>query len=170
MSEGKEIDIRAVPGVRVFVAREEALIALNPASADVRVETSQRLGILLPPVVTQSCERAKTWTISGSHKTASNGKAAVRLDRFLACAPSAIDGSSGRNYLGSRPSFTATPEAAEPVFLTCTIDATPSPQGFFPPQLAVTVTVMSWRHDGTAAPDTAFSWIAIAREANEIGG
>jgi hypothetical protein len=172
MNDTIEIKVPAIPGIRDIVLREEALVSLNSASADVRVETVYPLISRIPPPppqVSSSCDKARTWTFSGSHMTGANGTVEIHLNKFLDCIPAVIDGVIYSNYIGSRPSFTATPESEEPVFLTCTIDvrALQPPQGqvFLPQALDVTIKVRSWKHDGTPAPNVAFNWIAIANTA-----
>jgi hypothetical protein len=104
------------------------------------------------------------------------------LNKFLDCLPGVIKdvvvgqndlpvagGVIYSNYIGSRPNFTATPESEEPVFVTCTIDATalqpPQGQAFLPQALDIKIKVRSWKHDGTPAPNVTFNWIAIAKTA-----
>lgn len=169
MSHTIEIKVPDTIAISQIVLREEALVSLNSASADVRVETVYPQILRIPeppPQVTSSCDRARTWTFSGSHMTGANGTVEIYLNKFLDCIPVAIDGVLYFTYIGSRPNFTATPESEEPVLLTCTIDARPlqPPQGqaFLPQALDVTIKVTSWKHDGTPAPNVTFNWIAIA--------
>ena len=124
MNETIEITVPNVPGIRDIVLREGVLISLNDASADVRVETVYPLITPIPPPplqVTSSCDRARTWTFSGSQMTGGNGTVEIRLNKFLDCIPAAIEGVIYSNYIGSRPHFVATPESKEAVFLTCNI-------------------------------------------------
>lgn len=172
MPETIDIKVPAIPGIRNIVLREEALVSLNSASADVRVETVYPLISRVPPTppqVTSSCDRARTWTFSGSHMTGANGTVEIHLNKFLNCITSSIDGVIYSNYIGSTPNFTATPESEAAVFLTCTIDvrALQPPQGqvFIPQALDIKIKVRSWQPDGTAAPNVPFNWIAIARVA-----
>lgn len=170
MNDNNELRVPRIPGIREIVLREQAFVSLNNSSADVRVETVYQLTQipLPPPQVTSSCDGARTWTFSGGHMTGANGQVEIHLNKFLDCVPASIEGVLSSNYIGSRPNFTATPETEEPIFLTCTIDATilqpPQGQVFLPQQaLDVIVRVRSWRHDGTTAPNITFNWIAIAR-------
>ncbi len=181
-----KIEFEVPAGLRIppeIVLREGALVSLNSASADVRVETVFRLRRLgEPPQVISACDKASTWTFSGNHMTGDDGTVEIHLNKFLDCIPTtirdvvvgqndqpAVDSLLYSNYIGSRPNFTATPESEEPVFLTCSIDviALQPPQGqvFFPQALDVKVTVRSWKHDGTSAPKVTFNWIAITRTA-----
>jgi hypothetical protein len=88
------VRVPSVPGIRQIVLREQALVTLNSSSADVRVETVYQLTQipLPPPTVTSSCEGARTWILSGSHKTGDNGLAEIHLNKFLDCVTVAIDG------------------------------------------------------------------------------
>jgi len=172
MNDTIEIKVPSIPGIREIVLREEALVSLNSASADVRVETTYQLITPVPPPppeVTSSCDKARTWTFSSSHKTGANGTVDIHLNKFLDCITAAIDGVLYSSYIGSRPHFTATPESVEPVFLTCeiTVVALQPPQGqfFIPQALDVTVRIRTWKHDGRPAPNVTFNWIAIARVA-----
>jgi hypothetical protein len=168
---------------REVVLREGVLVSLNSASADVRIETVFRLRRLgEPPEVTSSCEKASTWTFSGNHMTGADGTVEIHLNKFLVCIPTvirdvvvgqndqpAVAGVLYSNYIGSWPSFTATPESEEPVFLTCRIDVVslqpPQGQAFLPQAMDVKIKVRSWKHDGTSAPKVTFNWIAITRTA-----
>jgi hypothetical protein len=184
MNEKIEFEVPA--GLRIppeIVLREGALVSLNSASADVRVETVFRLRRLgEPPQVTSSCDKASTWTFSGNHMTGDDGTVEIHLNKFLDCIPivirdvvvgqndlPAVAGVLYSNYIGTMPSFTATPESEEPVFLTCSIDLMalqpPPGQAFFPQALDVKIKVRSWKHDGSSAPKVAFSWIAVTRSA-----
>lgn len=182
----EKIELIVPEGLRIppeIVLREGALVSLNRASADVRVETVFRLRRLGdPPQVTSTCDKASTWTFSGNHMTGEDGTVEIHLNKFLDCVPTvirdvvvgqndlpAVGGVLYSNYIGSRPSFTATPESEEPVFLTCSIDVMalqpPQGQAFLPQALDVKVKVRSWKHDGNSAPKVTFSWIAITRTA-----
>ena len=182
----EKIEFMVPEGLRIppeIVLREEALVSLNRASADVRVETVFRLRRLGdPPQVTSFCDKASTWTFSGNHTTGADGTVEIHLNKFLDCLPGvirdvvvgpndvpAVGGVLNANFIGSRPSFTATPESEEPVFLTCRIDVVglqpPQGQAFLPQALDVKVKIMSWKHDGKSAPNVTFSWIAITRTA-----
>ncbi len=167
-----EINLPNIPGVREIVLREQSFVSLNNDSANVRVETIYPLFRIPPPPpqVTSTCDKARTWTFSGSHITGVNGTVEIHLNEFLDCLPTTIDGAIYSNYIGSWPSFTATPESEEPIFLTCTIDAQvlqpPQGQVFLPQALDIKIRVRSWRHDGTPAPNVTFNWITIARIAS----
>jgi hypothetical protein len=185
MNDIIEIKVPAIPGIRDIVLREEAFVSLNSASADVRVETVYPLISRIPPPppqVTSSCDKAPTWTFSGSHMTGANGTVDIHLNKFLDCIPAvirgvvvgqndlpAVAGVIYSNYIGSKPTFTATPESEQPVFLTCSIDVVglqpPQGQVFLPQAWDVTIKVRSWKYDGTPAPKITFNWIAIARTA-----
>jgi hypothetical protein len=182
MSEKVEFEIPAghmIP--HEIILREEAIVSLSRAAADVRVETVFGLArVGEPPRVTSSCERASTWTFSGNFATGADGTVEIHLNKFLDCLPSvirdvvvgpndqpAVGGVIYSNYIGSMPSFTATPESKEPVFLTYSVDAMvlqpPAGQAFLPQALDVKIKVRSWTHDGDPAPKVVFSWIAITR-------
>lgn len=173
MNEDVDIRISRVPGVRDVVLREQAFVILSSDSADARVETKYPLISRIPPPepeVTSACDKTRTWTFSGSHMTGSNGAVDIHLNKFLECIPAAIDGVIYSNFIGSRPHFAATAETDEPVFVTYTIRTEPlePPQGqvFLPQAWDVTVSVRTWKHDGTPAPNVEFSWIAIADTAS----
>jgi hypothetical protein len=181
MADTINIKLPVVPGIREIVLREEALVYLDSAAADVRVETVYPLIRQVhppPPRVTSNCDKIRAWTFSGSHMTNAAGTVEIHLNKFLNCVGSVIKDvepdASGvpvtrevtySNYIGNKPNFTATPESPEAVFVTTTISMTPlqPPQGqFFTPQaFDVKVTVHSWKHDGTAAPNVEFDWVAI---------
>jgi hypothetical protein len=155
-----------------IVVRENALVILNDTAADVNIETSKlfhRIGGEPNETVATRCDSVRTWTISGKHRTGANGTAKINLNKFLDCIPATIEGTHYSNYIGSRPNFTATPEAEDPAFLTFTIDAQPTApppsQAFLPTAFDIEITVRTWQHDGTSAPNIPFSWIAIARTA-----
>lgn len=171
-----------------IVLREGVFVSLNSAAAGVQAETVFRLRPLgVPPQVTSFCNNERTWTFSGSHMTGDNGTVEIYLNKFLDCIPTVIRdvvvgqndlptvaGVFRSNYIGSRPSFIATPESEEPVFLTCAIDARilqprQSQDFFYPQALDITVKVRSWKHDGTLAPKITFNWIAITSIATEVG-
>jgi hypothetical protein len=173
MNDTIEIKVPSIPGIRDIVLREGALVSLNSASADVRAETVYPLISRVPPPppqFTSSCDKARTWTFSGSHMTGANGVVAIQLNKFLDCIPTVIDGVIYSNYIGSRPHFAATPDSEEPVFLTCTIEVRalqpPQMQVFLPQAWDVVIRVRSWKHDGTPAPNVVFNWIALARTAS----
>ncbi|MGD8944911.1 MAG: hypothetical protein PVJ37_16720 [Desulfobacterales bacterium] len=177
MSNGREIKYQIPDNFyHELVVRENALVILNDTAADVNVETSNffaRLGEKPDQAVTTRCESVRTWTISGKHSTGSNGTARIFLNKFLECIPGKIDGTHYSNYIGSRPNFSASPETEDPAFLTFTIDAQPTPpppqgQIFLPTAYDIEITVRSWKHDGNAAPNIPFSWIAIAQTATAI--
>lgn len=154
-----------------IVVRELALVQKNDSAAEVFVETRYppigRIGHEPRGRSTSTCTRARTWTFSGSHVTDSRGIVVIKLTRFLSCIDDAIDGVIYSEYIGSLPSFVATPKTDSAVFVTTQIDAValqPPPQQVFSPEaLDVTVTLKSWRHDGTAAPGVEVNWIAICR-------
>ena len=172
MSDMKEREILLTPGVTLVTATEEVLVSLireNENSEEVKVETRQRLAIPPPPpLVRTTCEKASVWTLSGSHRTGANGRHSIHLNKFL--TTDCLDGVDAGTTFGSWPSFIATPESQEPVFVTYTIQAQPSGGGFFPPPLDLTVEVFSWQNDGTPAANIPFSWVAIARASFSIGG
>jgi hypothetical protein len=173
MSNGKDIKYKIPDNLyHEIIVRENALVILNDAAADVNVETSNffhRLGVEPDQTVKTRCDSVRTWTISGKHSTGTNGIAKINLNKFLECIPGKIEGTIYANYIGSRPNFTATPETEDPAFLTFTIDAQPIPappgQGFIPTAYDIEITVRSWQHDGNAAPNIPISWIAIAQTA-----
>ena len=133
MSDLMREAIEANPGLVVFVVREEALVSLTDKVAEVQVETLGRLGVPPPPPhVSTVCKKVlRDWTFSGSRSTEGTGKTSIHLNKFL---PTCIEQMNNEPILiGSYPSFTVTPEAEEPVFLTCTITATPQAAGFYIP-------------------------------------
>lgn len=162
MSDLKDNEIISTQGIQFLTAREEVLLSIQQErTADVKVETTQRLGIPRPPpLVSKRCEKASILTLSGSHRTGANGRHSINMNKFLIA--NCIDITSGTT-IGSWPSFIATPKSQEPVFLTFTIQAQPVPGISDPPALDVNVEVFSWRIDGTPAPIIPFSWVAIAR-------
>lgn len=126
MNDIIEIKVPRIPGILDIILREGVLISLISTSADVRIETVYPAIKRIPPPpprVTSSCERARTWTFSGSHMTGVNGTVEIHLNKFLDCIPAVIDGVINSNYIGSPPHFTATPESNEAVFVTCIITA-----------------------------------------------
>lgn len=63
MHETIEVKVPAIPGIRDIVLREEILVSLNSAAADVRAETVYPLISRIPPPspqVTLSCDKAPT--------------------------------------------------------------------------------------------------------------
>ncbi len=171
MNENVEIVLPNL-GTREIVLREQTLVSLNKNSANVRVETIYQYPSLLiqpppTPQITNTCDKALTWTFSSNHITGLAGVIEIHLNKFLYCVPSTIEGVIYSNYIGSWPSFTATPESEEPIFLTFTIDGRvlqpPQGQHFFPLALDIRILVRSWKPDGTFAPNITFNWIAIAQ-------
>lgn len=173
MSNGKEISYQIPDHIYPeVVVRENALVILNDAAADVNIETSRffiRIGGERNETVSTRCDSVHTWTISGKHRTGTNGKAKINLNKFLDCIPGTIESAHHSKYIGSRPNFTATPEAEDPAFLTFTIDDqpidAPPTEAFFPMALEIEITVRSWNHGGNPAANIPFNWIAIARTA-----
>jgi hypothetical protein len=172
-------EIPDLPGVSTLVLREtDVYVSLNEASADVRVETAfnlpQTIGDKYPDVSAE-CAPASTWTFSGAHKTQSNGKVTIHLNKFLECVSASIDSvTSDRRYMGGVTKFTTTPESEDPVLLTCTIDSEelkPDNRSyfFFPTAFDVKITVMSWNVEGNPASYVGFNWIAVARTAQLAG-
>jgi hypothetical protein len=103
-----------------IVFRENALVILNDTAADVSVETSNifvQIGDEPKETVSTRCDSVRTWTISGKHRTGAKGTAVIKLNKFLDCIPATIEGTFYSNYIGSRPNFTATPEAEDPAIL-----------------------------------------------------
>ncbi|MGD9084574.1 MAG: hypothetical protein PVJ41_06375 [Desulfobacterales bacterium] len=177
MSNGREIKYQIPDNFyHELVVRENALVILNDTAADVNVETSNffpRLGERPNPTVTTRCDSVRTWTISSKHSTGSNGIAKIFLNKFLECIPGKIEGTGLSNYIGSRPNFSATPETEDPAFLTFAIDVQTTPpisdvHIFAPTAYDIEITVRSWKHDGNAAPNIPFSWIAIAQTATAV--
>ncbi len=186
MPDAIEIRVPAIPNIREVVLREAVLISLDSAAAEVRVETVYPFISRIPPPpprVSSSCDRTRTWTISGSHRTGANATAEIHLNKFLGCVESVIrDVVVGPNdqptvggviystYIGSTPSFVATPESESAVFLTCSFTVAalqpPPGQAFLPQALDVKVKVKSWNHNGAAAADIEFNWIAVAKLAS----
>ena len=171
MSNGKEISYQIPDHIYPeVVVRENALVILNDAAADVNIETSRffiRIEGERNETVSTRCDSVQTWTILGKHRTGTDGKAKINLNKFLDCIPGTIENAHDSNYIGSRPNFTATPETEDPAFLTFTIDdrtIDAPPTGVISPAaLEIDITVRSWNHGGNPAAYIPFNWIAIAR-------
>ena len=173
MSNGKEISYEIPDHIYPeVVVRENALVILNDAAADVIIETSRffiRIGGERNETVSTRCDKVHTWTVSGKHSTGTDGIAKINLNKFLECIPATIESKHYSKYIGSRPNFTATPETEDPAFLTFTIDDRPidahPTEAFLPAALEIEITVRSWNHGGNPAANIPFNWIAIARTA-----
>jgi hypothetical protein len=102
--------------------------------------------------------------------TGADGTVDIHLNKFLDCIPAVINGVLYSNYIGSPPHFTATPESNAAVFVTSIVNVnvlqSPPGQVFLPQALDVVIRVNAWNHDGTAAPNTEFNWIAVVRGAS----
>jgi hypothetical protein len=165
-----KVEVPDTPGVSELVLRELVFVSLNEDSAEVHAETVfPRISRIptKPPEVSASCSSVHTWTLSGRHKTHSDGEVEINLNRFLKCVSASIEGAQYPAYIGSLPHFTATPELEEPAFLTYTLDAQ-NVEHTEPQALNVMIKVMSWKHDGNPAPNVTFNWIAVARTARSL--
>ena len=173
MSNGNDI-VYEIPGsiYPELVIRENALVILNDAAADVNIETSRffiRIEGERNETISTKCDSVGTWTISGKHRTGTNGDARIHLNKFLECIPASIQNAANLNYISSRPNFNATPESEKPAFLTFTIEEQVLDEAISgyvsPTPLDIKITVRSWDQNGDPLAHIPFSWIAIARTA-----
>lgn len=153
-----------------LTVREQSLVSLNGNAAEVNVDTTHHpfANPPIPPSRSANCSKRSSWTLSGHHSTNINGVTEIDLGKFLRCTPQTLeDVPYQRAYVGSRPHFTATPEVAQPVFLTCSIETEevqpPDDHVNLPPAVQARVKVYSWDHRGQPAPNIPFNWVAIAQ-------
>jgi hypothetical protein len=131
-----------------------------------------------------SCARTDLLMLSGRDATDATGSVSIRIDDLL-CGAITEDLSPAFLVMLSEPNFVVTPLGATPAFATVQTRSTPQngPSGVFlidragnPVQRVpihdVTVDVLTWNPDGSAAGNTSFSWICTleAARAISIGG
>jgi hypothetical protein len=130
-----------------------------------------------------SCARTDLLMLSGRDTTDAAGNVSIRIDDLL-CGSVTEDVSPSWLVMLSEPNFVVTPLGAAPAFATVQTASTPrgvsnvfitdragNPVSRSPIQ-DVTVEVMTWNPDGSAAGNTSFSWICTieAARATPIGG
>ena len=130
-----------------------------------------------------SCARTDLLMLSGRDVTDGTGKVTIRIDDLL-CGSITEDVSPAFLVMLREPNFVVTPLSATPAFATVqTASTVRSEQGIIvfdrsgnpvhrTPIRDVTVDVMTWKPDGSAAGSTSFSWICTieAARATVIGG
>jgi hypothetical protein len=124
-----------------------------------------------------SCAKTDLLVLSGRDATDASGKITIRIDPLL-CGATTEDVSPDVLAMIRAPDFVATPLAKTPVFATVQTAATAQdvqPNVFMRdragnavdvPQLVdVSVDVFTWKDDGSATPNTSFSWICTIEAA-----
>jgi hypothetical protein len=130
------------------------------------------------------CSQTYLLFLSGRDRTDRSGKMTLPLQSLLCGA--ATDGLQGGLVILREPDFVATARGSIPSFLTATphaqrqqlgagtllLDRTNNQLSNESFLTDVSVDVMSWRHDGSAAADTEFSWMCTVEGATilSIGG
>jgi hypothetical protein len=130
-----------------------------------------------------SCAKTDLLMLSGRDVTDGTSKVTIKIDDLL-CGPITEDVSPSFLVMLREPDFVVTPLSATPAFATVqTASTVQSGQGIIvsdrsgnpvhrTPIQDVTVDVMTWKPDGSAAGSTNFSWICTieAARAITIGG
>jgi hypothetical protein len=128
-----------------------------------------------------SCARTDLLVLSGRDTTVASGTATLTLDPLLCGAVSEGLGGSVQLIMIRQPTVVATVHGANPAFATVATSATvePAQTGFIVNDrggapvdedrlVDVKVEVRTWKHDGSAAPHTLFSWICTVEAARRI--
>ena len=124
-----------------------------------------------------TCSKVYLLVLSGRDRTDRSGKAVLPIHRLL-CGV-AFEGmpSGDQLVLIREPEFAATPLSQAPVFATFVSRSSPEAQGSYilidrnngasnqPVLATVEIEVMMWKHDGTAAAETYFSWVCTVEAA-----
>ncbi len=124
-----------------------------------------------------TCHKTYVIVLSGRDRTDHSGKAVLPIHRLL-CGV-AFEGmpSGDQLVLIREPEFAATPLSQAAVFATFVSRSSPEAQGSYilidrnngasnqPVLATVEIEVMMWKHDGTAAAETYFSWVCTVEAA-----
>ncbi len=131
------------------------------------------------------CSKTDLIVLSGRDQTGSAGKKKILIDPLL-CGVlfENLPGTSSLVMMRN-PNFVATPHSSAPVFVTVQTTSTPQtpPAGVSiqdrdgntidqDPITNVEANIASWKHDGSPAANTSFSWICTIEAARQfiIGG
>ncbi len=127
-----------------------------------------------------SCAKTDLLMLSGRDATDGTGKVTLRMDDLL-CGSITEDVSPAFLVMLREPNFVVTPLSATPAFATVqTASTVRSQSGIIvvdrngntvsrTPIQDVTVDVMTWKPDGSAAANTSFSWICTIEAARAVG-
>jgi hypothetical protein len=131
-----------------------------------------------------SCAKTDLLLLSGRHATGNNGKATIRIDDLL-CGAVTENVSPLSLVMLREPNVVVTPLGATPAFATVQTASTPRTLQSAEivmdragnlihrdPIQDVTIDVLTWKPDGSAAANTVFSWICTieAGRLTNIGG
>jgi len=127
-----------------------------------------------------SCAKTDLLMLSGRDITDSTGKKTIRIDDLL-CGSTTEDVSPAVLVMLREPNFVVTPLSTTPAFATVQTASTAqaTQAGIIvldrggnmvhrTPIQDVTVDVMTWKPDGSAAGNTSFSWICTVEAARAI--
>lgn len=124
-----------------------------------------------------TCHKTDLLVLSGRDRTDRSGKAVLPIHRLLCGVATEGMPSDTQLVLIREPEFTATPLSKAPVFATFVSRSSRAAPGSYivfdrnngvinqPVLATVEIEVMMWKHDGTAAAETYFSWVCTVEAA-----